>query len=247
MSLGLAPRLAAAHAWASTLELLRHPGYVVPTLVFPAMFFLFFAAPAKGVDATVSMCSFAAFAVIGVGFFQFGIAAANDRISPWETYLRTLPVGPGTRFAARVAGAGVFAAASSAIVVLAAVATTPASLDAAGYSELALVLAAALVPFALLGIALGYWATPRGALPLANILYLSLSYLGGLWTGPGTLPHAVEHVSSYLPTRQYGEVLWNAVAGTFEPARWLVLAAYGVVFAAAAVQGYRRDEGQRFR
>ena len=35
-------------------------------------------------------------------------------------------------------------------------------------------LAAALVlgsiPFALLGIALGYWASPRGALPVANLL-----------------------------------------------------------------------------
>ena len=44
MSIGLA----AAYARATTVELLRHPGYVIPTLVFPAMFFLFFAAPHAG-------------------------------------------------------------------------------------------------------------------------------------------------------------------------------------------------------
>ena len=34
------------------------------------------------------------FAVIGVAFFQFGVGIAVDRASPWEAYLRTLPVGP---------------------------------------------------------------------------------------------------------------------------------------------------------
>jgi len=35
--------LAVAHARALTVELARHPAYVVPTIAFPAVFFVFFA------------------------------------------------------------------------------------------------------------------------------------------------------------------------------------------------------------
>ena len=241
-------RLVLAHARATTTELVRHPGYVLPTLAFPALFFLFFAAPHAGPAATAEMCGFAAFAVIGVGFFQFGIAAATDRTSPWETYLRTLPVGPGVRFAARTLSASLFAAAAAAIVVAAALASTPASLSAAGYAELALVLAAALVPFALLGIALGYWATPRSALPIANLLYLVLSYAGGLWIEPPRLPHTVRAVSLFLPTRSVADLTAGvARASPWAASAWIVLAAFAGVFALAAAVGYRRDEGMRFR
>ncbi|MGZ4352588.1 MAG: ABC transporter permease [Gaiellaceae bacterium] len=244
MSIGLA----AAYARATTIELLRHPGYVIPTLVFPAMFFLFFAAPHAGAVATAEMCGFAAFAVIGVGFFQFGVAAANDRISPWETYVRTLPVSAGTRFAARTASAGIFAAASAAVVVAAAVASTGAGLPPLGYAELALVLAAALVPFALLGIALGYWATPRSALPIANLLYLAMSYGGGLWIQRGRLPAAVRAVSVFLPTRRVADLTAGVARGSpWTATPWVVLAGFTVVFGAAPVLGYRRDEGMRFR
>lgn len=240
-------RLVVAHLRAQALELGRYPSFIVPTLCFPALFFLFFVTPRAHDRPNVFLASYMGFAVLGIAFFQFGVGIAGDRVAPWESYLRLLPVRPSTRFLARVLSALLFSVAAAAVVAAVAVLTTDASLPPARWAALVVAVLAGSIPFALLGIALGYWATPRGALPLANILYLSLSYLGGLWTGPGTLPHAVEHVSSYLPTRQYGEVLWNAVAGTFEPARWLVLAAYGVVFAAAAVQGYRRDEGQRFR
>jgi ABC-2 type transport system permease protein len=240
--------LVRAYARATTVELLRHPGYVIPTLVFPAMFFLFFAAPHAGPAATPEMCGFAAFAVIGVGFFQFGVAAATDRISPWERYVRTLPVSVATRFAARTVAAAGFAAASASVVAVAAVASTGAALPPLGYAELALVLAAALVPFALLGIALGYWATPRSALPIANLLYLACSYAGGLWIQRARLPAPVRAVSVFLPTRRVADLTAGVARGSpWSTGPWLVLAGFALLFGAAALAGYRRDEGMRFR
>ena len=67
--------------------------------------------------------------------------------------------------------------------------------------------------FALLGIALGYWAPPKGALPIANLPYLVLAYAGGLWIRPGSLPHAVARASPYLPTRAFADALVAASAG----------------------------------
>jgi ABC-2 type transport system permease protein len=121
-------------------------------------------------------------------------------------------------------------------------------LDARGWARFAVAIALGSVPFALFGIALGYWLTPRGALPVANLLFLGLSYAGGLLSGAGGLPDSVAAVSSYLPTRLWGNLLVAAVEGR----AWRVhdvagLIAYAGAFAAAASLGYRRDEGERFR
>lgn len=234
------------HVRAQLLELARLPSFVIPTLAFPSLFFLFWIAPSSRSQPNVYLASYMGFAVLGIAFFQFGVGIASDRTSPWELYLRTLPVRPATRFTARVIVAAVFAMAAAVVVAVTAVVTTGAGLSPQRWLALAAALLAGSVPFALLGIGIGYWATPRGALPAANILYLALSYAGGLWTGPRTLPHVVQRFSEWLPTRQYADVLWNAAFGSVDLVHWAWLAAYAVVFGLIAAWGYRRDEGQRF-
>jgi ABC-2 type transport system permease protein len=241
-------RLVLLHARAGTVELLRYPAFVVPTLLFPTVFFLFFVAPRTRVEASVEMATFAGFAAIGVAFFQFGVGIAVERASPWETYLRTLPVGTGARLGARVLSAAVFSGAAAALLVVVAVATTDASLAPARWCQLALTLLLGTAPFALLGIALGYWSPERGALPIANLLYLGLSYAGGLWIRPRDLPAAVAAVSPYLPTRSLADALAACVYGhPFQLRAGASLAGFTALFAVLAAWGYRRDEGKRFR
>lgn len=240
-------RLLNLYVRAMTVELARHPAYVVPTLVFPSVFFLFFVAPATSPDSTVRMTTFAGFAAIGVAFFQFGVGIAVERASPWERYLRTLPVGVGVRLGARVLSAGLFATAAAAILVGTALATTSASLSAGRWFELAFVLVLGTAPFALLGIALGYWAPERGALPIANLLYLGLSYAGGLWFPARDLPAGVAAISPYLPTRALADVLSSTVdSNPFSLRPWSVLVVFAVLFTVTAACGYRRDEGRHY-
>ncbi len=239
--------LSLVHARASVVELCRYPAYLVPTMLVPSVFFLFFIAPGSAQAATVRMATFAGFAAIGVAFFQFGVGIAVDRGSPWEAYLRTLPVGPVTRLGARVMSALLFACAAAGLLVAVAVTATDATLPAAGWLELSAALLAGTAPFALLGIALGYWSPVKGALPIANLLYLVLSYAGGLWIRPGGLPHPVGALSRLLPTRALADALASiALQDRFDWRDWLALATFGGLFALAAVAGYRRDEGRRF-
>jgi ABC-2 type transport system permease protein len=242
-------KLTLHHARAQTIELLRLPAYVVPTLAFPTMFFVFFAVPGgENGRADATMALFAGFAVLGVALFQFGVGIAAERASPWERYLRTLPAGPSARFGARLVSAVGFGGATAALVAAAALALTPVSLQPSQWLLLGLTLTFGAIPIALLGIAIGYLASPRGALPIANLVYLGLSYAGGLWTTPERLPDAVARVSQALPTRALADALIGAVTplpSTLRP--WAILLAYSVAFGAAALWGYRRDEGQRFR
>jgi ABC-2 type transport system permease protein len=230
-----------------TLELVRFPAYVVPTLLLPAAFYLFFVSDGPRAAETARMATFAGFAVIGVAFFQFGVGIAADRASPWEAYLRTLPVGPGPRLAARLLSASVFAAAAAALLVGTALAAGGAWLAPTRWLGLGCALLVGTVPFAFLGIALGYWAPAKAALPLANLLYLLLAYAGGLWTRPSSLPGVVRGVSTFLPTRAFSDGLVAAVVrGGVDWGAWLALAGFSVLFAALAATGYRRDEGRRF-
>lgn len=242
-------RLALLHARAGTLELLRLPAFSIPTVGFPSLFFLFFAVPGFAADEPeLGTALFAGFAVLGVAFFQFGVGIAAERASPWERYVRTLPLAPTTRFAGRLLSALAFGAASAAVVVAVAVATVSPELSAAAWLRLALALLGGSIPFALLGIALGYLATPRAALPIANVVYLALSYTGGLWTGPENLPDAAADISPLTPTRAYADTLASAALEVPLPTRaWVVLAVYTAGAAWLAAWAYRRDEGQRFR
>ena len=224
-------KLVLAHARTQIVELVRFPGFSVATLGFPALMFVLFGLPRAGAEPELLLASYAAFGVLGVGFFQFGVSGAIERGTPWQAWLRTLPAPPVVRIAARALAALAFAVASAAVVVAVALATTSGSL-----------------PFVVLGLAIAYWASPKSALPAANLLYMLLAYAGGLWTGPGDLPRTIRALSPYTPTRQWGDVLWAAVAGApWRTSHWLILAAYAAGFGALATIGFARDELQRFR
>jgi len=240
--------LAVAHARATLTELVRSPGYWVPTLLFPAMLYSFFGANIGGLTAKFVVASFAVYAVAGVGFYQFGVGIAQDRASPWDAYVRTLPAGPGPRIAAQVLAALVFAVAAAALVLVTAGVLAGLSLAPAALASLIFVLLAGVVPFALLGVALGYLADARGAVAVANLVYLPLAFAGGLWLPPRALPDAVARISPYTPTRQLGELAWSAVRGAPPPAFAVIgLAAWTLAFAGLAWWAYRRAEIRQYR
>ena len=108
------------HFKAHVLEAARAPGYAVITLLFPAMLYLFFGVPNGDdrMEANFFMASYCAFAVLGIAFFQFGVGLAQDRESPWEVFLRTLPVSATERFAGRILTALLFGFAAMVVVAV---------------------------------------------------------------------------------------------------------------------------------
>lgn len=242
-------KLAIAHARAETANLARYPAYAVPTIAFPAVMLLLFGRQFERGEPDRLFAGFAATALLTVAFFQFGVGIATSRTTPWETFLRTLPVSPTTRLAGRVLSALVFAAATVGAVALVAFTVYGVELAPWRVVVLGLALLVGSIPFALLGIAFGYWLPPRAALPVANILYLPLAIGGFLWMRPTQeVPHEVDVASQLLPTRSWMEVLDPIATGDGPlPLRHVAaLGAWGVVFFGLAWWGYRRDEGERF-
>ncbi|MHB8153432.1 MAG: ABC transporter permease [Vulcanimicrobiaceae bacterium] len=230
------------------LEIFRTPAYVVPTVVFPALFFAMFALPWARTPglADTEMLSFVAIAVIGVTLFQFGVGVAAERARPWERYLRTLPANVAIRFAARSLCALLFGALAGACVVVVARLFSPIDLNGPQWALLALYAVLGGIPFVLFGITIGYWSNARAAVAIANLCYMLLAFAGGLWMPPTFLPAPIALVSPYLPTRAFGELLWSIAGAGHASASLVVLAAYTALFTMLATIGYRRDEQARY-
>lgn len=242
-------KLALAHAKAETQQLLRYTPYSIPTLVFPALLLLLLGRAFERGEPERLLAGFAATALLTVAFFQFGVGIATSRTTPWEAYVRTLPVSPVTRLGGRLVSALLFAAATVAVVTIVAVAVFDARPPLWRFGALVAVLLAGSVPFALLGIAFGYLLPPRAAVPVANVLFLPLTIAGGLWTRPADeIPRSFDLASQFLPTRSWIEVLDSIATGDSPlPLHHVTaLAGWAVVFGSLAVWAYRRDEGERF-
>jgi ABC-2 type transport system permease protein len=241
--------LAWAYARAETVQLLRVPVYAFTTLAFPVAGLVLFGQQFVHGEPERMLAGFAATSVLAISFFQFGVGIAADRMFQWETYLRTLPAGAGTRLAGRVLSALGFSAVAVGAVSVAAIALYDAR--PAPWRVAALVVALLLggVPFAFLGLALGYWLPPRAALPAANLLFLPLAIGGFLWARPpDNLPRIADLASQAVPTRNWAEVL-DPIATREGVLPWyhvVALAGWTCTFAGIAWWGYVRDEGERF-
>ena len=218
-------RLLAAELRLTLRILFRQPGFWVPTVLFPAMLYSFFGANMAGTGerGAFAMASFAIYAVVGVGFYQFGVSVAQDRESPFTVWQRTLPGHAAAPWIARVAASLIFVMIAVALVWLAAWWIAGVTLSTPAYTRLAGACAMASVPATLMGTALGSVASARAAVPLSNLIFLPMAYLGGLWVPPEALPSGVAALSVWTPTRAMGEIAWAALDGRDLPVRYLVV------------------------
>ncbi len=226
------------------LVLLRQPTYVLSTLIFPSLFFMMFAHQHadEPVKANLLMASFSAFAVLGVAFLDFGVSVAKERGTSWMNYVRSLPVAPWKVFLAKSLNALIFSLAAGWVVMIVVNLTTDANLTLWDHTKLSFVMVAGMLPFAMMGYSIGYWTTAASSMSIANLIYLTLSFGGGLWIPPDGLPDRIAQISRYLPTRFYGEMVWASVLDTdFDMRNVWGAVIYFFIFLIIAVLGYRKD------
>ncbi len=242
--------LALTHARFQLLETIRIPIALIGSAFFPAASMLFFVVPFAGGDpvyATYATASMVTFSVMTTNLFQYGVGVAEDRGQPWDPFTRTLPAGPGPRFAGRIMAGLVLMGISLTPVVLIAALFTAATVSVPAFFAALGATAVAAVPFTLMGLAIGYALPAKAAIVVAQVLFIPLAFGGGLLSAPGSAPGFVEDLAPYLPTGGAARLMWAAV-GDF-PLDVGSLAALGgwiVALGAVAVWAYRRDEGRRF-
>ena len=216
--------------------LFRQPGFWVPTVLFPAMLYAFFGAQSGGGSwAAYAMASFCVYAVLGVGFYQFGVGVAQDRESAFAIWQRSLPGHYANQWIARVLVSLVFVVLAACLVIAVAQLITDIELAAAVWARLALVCLVATIPATTMGIALGSVSSARAAVPTANLIFLPLAYLGGLWVPPMSMPAPIAAISEWTPTRAMVELGWAAINGAAWEFRHMLLLLGWTIIASAVI------------
>jgi ABC-2 type transport system permease protein len=240
---------------AEVLQRLRVPGFVITTIIFPTMFFAFFGLPnvrraVDGVNIGAYMvASYGAYAVMSVALIAFGVSISAERGLGWNKLLRASPMGPLPYFIAKVLMALVLGFCSLALLFAFAAVVGHLREPIAFWASLSGLLVIGMIPFVILGLAIGYLASPTVAAPIANLISLPLSFASGLFVPIRMLPGGVQSVAPFLPSYHVGQLGWTLLgagdgAGYAAHIAWI--AAYAGIFLVVALVAYRRDEGRTF-
>ena len=227
--------------------------FLAITIGFPVIFYILFLGDQtadKVVDGTVpwrvylmvSMCSFGALvAALNAG----GTRLSMERASGWARQLRITPMPSWSYVATKVV--------ASMLVVLPVIVLVEAvgagfgdvRLTATTWIGLTVLLWATSLPFAVLGVFIGFLVAPEAAFPVVTALMFILGYFGGLFSPVDQMPGSLQFVAHLTPSyHQVSLALASLDGGTLAFSHWLILAGYVAVLGLAIVWKHRVEEAR---
>jgi ABC-2 type transport system permease protein len=234
---------------------LRLPGYVIPTILFPIMFYCLFglthsqAALAGTTVGDYLLATFGSFGVIAISLFGFGVSVAIERGQGWMQVKRASPMPRFAYFASKIAMSMLFSLIMMLLLFTLGMVAGHARMPFTSWLGLSGTLLLGVLPFAAMGLAIGYLAGPNSAAPICNLIYLPMSFASGLWTPLEFLPKTVQHIAPFLPFYHLGRLALGRIRGGFSASDWIHVAAligFTLFFLSLAAIGYRRDEGKTY-
>ncbi|HEV2385907.1 MAG TPA: ABC transporter permease [Candidatus Acidoferrales bacterium] len=237
------------------LKLWRMPAFVLPTLLFPVMFYVLFGmlftskAGAAGGAASYYLASFGSFAVIAAALFGIGASVAAERGQGWLEVKRASPMPPLAYFAAKVGTSLLFGVVIVLVLFALGAGFSHVRMPLAQAAALAAVEVLGAIPFCAMGLAIGYLTGPNSAPAIVNLIYMPMAFFSGLWIPIEFFPRTLQRLAPALPPYHLGQLALGVIGmGGSEPA-WahlLVLAAFTVLCLAVARAGFLRDEGKLY-
>lgn len=250
----------AAQVRAEVVRYRRLPEYVVGVVVLPVILFAMFGLPNAGQSlpggtsvVALLFVSFACYGIVSQALFTFGADLAEERQQGWLRRLRATPMPMGVYFGGKLALSLVWS-----LVTLAGLAVLAQTAGSAGFAPARLattvgVLLLGTVCFSPMGSAIAYWARPRAATTIVNLVFLPLSFLSGFFFPLSQLPDVLQGLAPWLPTYHFGQLAWGAMApaddislfgATTGGSTWLhvvVIVGWGIACTVLTALGYRRD------
>jgi ABC-2 type transport system permease protein len=170
-----------------SLRLFRTPAFSIPILAMPLIFYSFFGIVLAGRNAQIGafanylFVGWTVYGVMGPGLFGFGILVAVERNMGLLTYKRALPMPTGSYLASKLMMAYVFAVAVMAMLVVIGVTAGHVTLPLATLIKVAAVMSLGVIPACAVGLFIGAYAPASSAAAFANITYLGMAFLSGLF------------------------------------------------------------------
>ncbi|MBV1852568.1 ABC transporter permease [Catellatospora tritici] len=233
-------------------RLIRDPRVIVFTVVLPVLIYFISTGSAEAADrigsvqvAAYLMVSMAAYGAL-VGVMSVGIGVANERATGWLRQLRISPVTPGQVVAVKALLASIMAVPSVAAVGIIAATRNGVELSALQWVALVGLLWLGSLPFAALGLALGFSMPPNLIQPASMLGVFGLAFLGGLFVPVEAMPTALAKIATWLPSNRYAELGWSVAGDKTPPLGGVaILVGWALVFGGLAALMYRRSAAQK--
>jgi ABC-2 type transport system permease protein len=236
------------------LRAVRDVRYLALAVGAPIGFYLLFATlfgsqpitPGQLHPTVEIMVAMAAYGAMWAVLSATGPRIAQEREIGWFGQVRAMPVRVHEVLISKVLAC--LAVALPALILVAATAAIfkGVRLDAWEWVALVAVMWAGSIPFAALGLAVGYIVGADASFALSYGIYVAMAAMGGLWVPPDVLPSGLRSVADALPSYQLADLGWRIAAGHApQLGGMLILAAWTVGAGAVAVLGYRRPRLRR--
>jgi ABC-2 type transport system permease protein len=226
--------------------IMREPTALFFSVVMPVMFFVLFASlyggqpTPDGIPTSASMlATYGAFGVISVMLLNPGVQVAEDRSSGWLRVKKVSATPIATTLVAKV-----IAALPYALAVLLAISAVSLIVDGpvigfGTWLRLILVLLLGSLPFALLGLAVGFIASTNAAVAILNAVLFPMVIASGLWIPLYILPSFFQTVAQFLPTYHLAELAKAQLTGGPALGHLVALLITTVVAGGLAAWSYR--------
>lgn len=225
----------------------RLPQFLLPTILTPAAFYALFtlaiSSSPSPAAAAASLAGYGVFAAIGPALFGFGAGVAMEREQGLIELKRVSPLPAGAFVAAKLVAAVAAVGAAVTLVYLAAI-FAGVRLSVGQWLQLALLHFAATVPFALIGLGIGMRMSGKGAVAIANALFLGSAVIGGLWIPSTMLPRWMRMAGEVAPSYHLGQLARGIVGADTIGSPLLhgaIVVAMTIAAAAWAWTGWRRN------
>jgi ABC-2 type transport system permease protein len=110
------------------------------------------------------------------------------------------------------------------------------------YLGIAILLLLGSIPFLLFGVIVGYLGS--AAQPVGTMLYLVLSFLGGLWMPVVAMPEKMQGIAKLLPTFSLASLGWNFLSNTSTVKPFLILFIYFICEVLVLVIIWKKQQKQ---
>jgi ABC-2 type transport system permease protein len=228
------------------LRYLRYPGFLIPTLCLPTLFYLMFGVVlghANGADAPrYLLAAYGTFGVMAPGMFGFGVSLAMERDGGLLMLKRALPMPPAAYLIGKMLMAMLVAAMVVTLLLSIAVLIAHVPLQPLQVLRLFAVDLFGVLPFCALGLLLGTLVKGQAGPALINMIYLPMAFLSGLWFPLSVMPKVLQQLAPVWPSYHLNQLALAAV-GFDRGAVWsnaLALCAFTAVFLLLAVRRMRR-------
>ena len=160
--------------------------------------------------AKYMLAGYAVFGMVGAALFGIGVGMAAELSAGWLELKRASPMPPLAYLLAKCITAMAFGVVIVSLLTLLGVTFGHVSLTLPQYGRMIALAIVGVVPFAAMGMVLALLVPANSAPGIANMIYLPMSFCGGLWIPIMFLPQLLQHFAVLLPTYHVAQLMLGA-------------------------------------